>query len=442
MIRVLLSVLGVGLLGTGSLWAQTREEKVRNDKAKVEAAGVWIYNNFPKAVEEAKSSRKPIMAVLRCLPCEECVKLDDEIIDADSRIQPLLEKFVRVRLVSTNGLDLSLFQFDTDQSFAVFFLNADGTIYGRFGTRSDRKNWVGDVSVDGLAKAMRGALVLHNDFPENRQALQGKRGPAPQFARPELFPSLKSKYTSTLNYEGKVVPSCIHCHQIGDAARDLYFNSKNPIPEEVLFPYPHPKTIGLTLDPKEMASVLGVEKASAAAKAGFRPGDQITTLQGQPLLSIADVQWVLHRVPATGGEIVAEVKRGQATETLKLQLSPDWRRRGDLAWRASTWELRRKAIGGIFSKELPEANRKDLQIPEGSMALLVEHVGLYAPHDVAHRAGVKKGDIIIGVDGRTDLPRETDLIAWSLQNKKEGSKVVLEILRDGKKQMIAMRIPD
>lgn len=442
MIRLLLSVLGVGLLGTGSLWAQTREEKVRNDKAKVEAAGVWIYNNFPKAVEEAKSSRKPIMAVLRCLPCEECVKLDDEIIDADSRIQPLLEKFVRVRLVSTNGLDLSLFQFDTDQSFAVFFLNADGTIYGRFGTRSDRKNWVGDVSVDGLAKAMRGALVLHNDFPENRQELQGKRGPAPQFARPELFPSLKSKYTSTLNYEGKVVPSCIHCHQIGDAARDLYFNSKKPIPEEVLFPYPHPKTIGLTLDPKEMASVIGVEKASAAAKAGFRPGDQITTLQGQPLLSIADVQWVLHRVPATGGEVVAEVKRGQATETLKLQLPPDWRRRGDLAWRASTWELRRKAIGGIFSKELPEANRKDLQIPEGSMALLVEHVGLYAPHDVAHRAGVKKGDIIIGFDGRTDLPRETDLIAWSLQNKKEGSKVVLEILRDGNKQMIAMRIPD
>jgi S1-C subfamily serine protease len=55
---------------------------------------------------------------------------------------------------------------------------------------------------------------------------------------------------------------------------------------------------------------------------------------------------------------------------------------------------------------------------------------------------VKKGDIIIGFDGRTDLLRETDLIAWSLQNKKGGSKVVLDILRDGKKQMIPMRIPD
>ena len=64
--------------------------------------------------------------------------LDDELVDTDPAIRPLLEKFVCVRQVATNGLDLRLFQFDTDQSFAVFMLNADGTIYGRFGTRSHR----------------------------------------------------------------------------------------------------------------------------------------------------------------------------------------------------------------------------------------------------------------------------------------------------------------
>ncbi len=127
----------------------TREEKVRGDKKKVEAAGTWIYNDVPKAFAESAKTGKPIVAVLRCLPCEECVKLDDELIDADERIKPLLEKFVPLRIVSTNGLDLALFQFDTDQSFAVFFLRADGAILGRFGTRSHRKNWIGDVSVDG-----------------------------------------------------------------------------------------------------------------------------------------------------------------------------------------------------------------------------------------------------------------------------------------------------
>ena len=66
---------------------------------------------------------------------------------------------LRVRLISANGLDLSLFQFDTDQSFAVFLLNADGTIYGRFGTRSDQTLWTDDVSIEGLGKALEGALA-------------------------------------------------------------------------------------------------------------------------------------------------------------------------------------------------------------------------------------------------------------------------------------------
>ena len=83
------------------------------------------------------------------------MKLDDELVDTHPVIRPLLEQFVCARQVSTNGLDLSLFQYDTDQSFAVFFLNADKTIYGRFGTRSHRTEWLGDVSLKGLAKALK-----------------------------------------------------------------------------------------------------------------------------------------------------------------------------------------------------------------------------------------------------------------------------------------------
>src|SRR6185436_17612370 len=108
-----------------------------------------------------------------------------------------LDKFVCARVVSTNGLDLSLFQFDTDQSFAVFLLNADKTIYGRFGTRSHRTEWVGDVSLKGLAAALQGALALHADYPRNRDALASKRGPAPEVPSPEQYPSLKSKYTAS-----------------------------------------------------------------------------------------------------------------------------------------------------------------------------------------------------------------------------------------------------
>ncbi len=118
----------------------SREDRLKLDRKKVEAEGFWIYNDLSKGFAEAKKSGKPMLVVLRCVPCVECVKLDDDLVDQDPVVRPLLDKFVCVRIISTNGLDLSLFQYDTDQSFAVFMLNADGTIYGRFGTRSHRTN--------------------------------------------------------------------------------------------------------------------------------------------------------------------------------------------------------------------------------------------------------------------------------------------------------------
>src|SRR5262245_33439378 len=130
---ILLSVavtLGVTSVTTAQ---QPREDKVRADKKKVEAEGFWIYNDLAKGFAEAKKTGKPMLVIMRCIPCHECVKLDDDLVDQDKRVRPLLEKFVCVRIVSTNGLDLSLFQFDYDQSFAGFLFNADGTIYGRFG---------------------------------------------------------------------------------------------------------------------------------------------------------------------------------------------------------------------------------------------------------------------------------------------------------------------
>src|SRR5688572_8831697 len=227
-------ILAVIWLTAELVEAQTREQKVRGDKAKVEAEGFWIYNDLPRGFAEAKETRRPLLVVLRCIPCEQCVKLDDDLVEKDERLRPLLEKFVRVRVVSANGLDLSLFQFDTDQSFAVFMLNADGTIYGRFGTRSDQTQWTDDVSIEGLAKALDGALALHQAYPANQAELAGKKGPAADFAVPEEFPKLKGRYGAQLNYEGNVVQSCIHCHQIGDAQKQFHLERNGKLPEHVL----------------------------------------------------------------------------------------------------------------------------------------------------------------------------------------------------------------
>lgn len=428
--RIILGLI-VGLAAVGLAQSQTREQKVLADKKKFEAGDLWIYNDLAKGFAEAKKTGKPILAVLRCIPCEECVKLDDDLVHENPRVRALLDQFVCVRIVSTNGLDLALFQFDYDQSFAAFMLNADGAIYGRFGTRSHRTYWSDDVSVDGLAQALQGALELHRNYPKNRAELAAKKGPPPAVATPEQMPFLKGKYGPRITYEAKVVQSCIHCHQIGDAQRQQFRTQGQPMPDDVLFPYPHPKSLGLILDPRERATVLTVEADTPAAQAGFQKGDVIVKLAGQTLLSIADVQWVLQRTPSEA-ELTAEVRRGDRTMSLTWKLAKGWRQRGDISWRASSWALRRMGSGGMLLETVPDAERPK-GLADGVMALRAKHVGQFGPHAAAKNAGFQQGDILIRFAGRSDLLREGDLLAYAINQHKVGERVAVTILRDGKK---------
>ena len=421
---------------TSSILAQSREDKVRNDKLVFESKGLWFYNDLEKAFETARKTNQPVLVVLRCIPCEECVKLDDDLVESNPQLQQLLKSFVRVRIVGTNGLDLSLFEFDTDQSFGVFLFNADRTLYGRYGTRSDRTEWEGDVSVEGLAKALEGALRLHRDYPSNRAALAGKQPTKTPFASPEKIPALAEKYTDKLDYQGNVVKSCIHCHQIGDAMREYYRAEQGKLPEGYLFPYPHPKIVGLTLDPKECGTVVSVAEGSPASQAKFQAGDRIETLDDQPILSFADVQWVFHHVANDGGQVVAKVVRGGESKSLELTLGSNWKTRDDIAWRVSTWGLRRIGLGGQFLKELTAEEKAAQGIQADQMALVVNHVGAFAPHDRAKKAGVEKGDILVEYDGRRDLMRETDLIAYAMNQVEPGRSVSMRYRRGSQERAV------
>jgi len=417
-----------------------RTKKVLADRTKITEEGFWIYNDMAAAFAQARENGKPILVVLRCLPCEECVKLDDDVVDQDPVIRPLLEQFVCVRVVSTNGLDLSLFQFDTDQSFAVFMLRDEKTIYGRFGTRSHRTEWLGDVSIPGFAEALRGALKLHQTWPKEKDALISKVGNSPQYARPELFPSLKQQYayTSTLNYAGDVVKSCIHCHQIGDAIRNEFRSAGEPIPEQILYPYPHPKSIGLVLDPKTCGTILNVLRDSPAESGGLVGGDTILRMQGQPILSIADIQWVLHNASPQGATITVVLQRDNAARTVDLKLATGWRQKDDISWRASTWGLRRMATGGLQLESLSDEDRASLTFDPGPSAMKVKNVGQYGPQAAAKKAGFQVGDIVTDIDGRADIQSETDLLRYGVTERKAGDNITITITRGSNKKVLML----
>ena len=419
-------------------WAQDRPTKVRTDKARVEADGFWIYNDLPRGIAEAKQSGKPLLVVFRCIPCEACAQLDEQVVDRDPVVQDLLGQFVCVRIVHANGMDLSLFQYDYDQSWAAFFLNADMTIYGRYGTRSHQTESDDDVSLEGFAKALAAAIELHRAYPNNKASLVGKRGPESETRVPEEFPSLRGKYKSKLDYEGQVVQSCIHCHQVGEALRQVHRSSGKPIPDRILFPYPNPKALGLVMDPKELATLKDVLAGSPAARDGFHSGDQIITLAGQPILSIADLQWVLHNA-GEAGSLTAEIVRDGRKMPMQLTLEKGWRRRDHISWRATSWELRRMTTGGLVLEDLSASERRAGGLTDAELALRVKYVGQYGAHAAGKEAGFKQGDIIVSVDGSNGRMTESVLMAQLVNTKRVGERVPITVLREGER--LEMSLP-
>jgi hypothetical protein len=436
---LMFTALALAAVQTFAAAPNEREKKVRADKANLENDENWIYDNWEKAVAEAKSTNKPLLVVLRCIPCEACSKFDDEVVRRNETVRALMDQFVCVRIVKANGLDLNLFQYDYDQSFHAFLMNADGTIYGRFGTRSESKDETQDMTMQGFARALELALAWHRQFPDNKTSFATKHGPKPIVERPEQYPLLSGKYNSKLDYEGnQLVQSCIHCHQVRDAERHYYRDLGKPLPEDVLYPYPLPKVVGLTMNSLEAAEVKAVADGSPAARAGFRPGDRVETFNGSPVLSIADLQWVLHRF-GSGGIMPVRISRGGQTSELALDLPEGWRTKSDISWRPTSWDLRRMAFGGMKMRTMTDEERAAAKLPSDRLSLLIEHVGQYGDHAKAKQAGFVKGDVLVKYDGSTEPRTETQLLARSMQELKAGDKVPVTVLRGGRE--IELKMP-
>jgi len=205
-----------------------REGAVRQDRATMENDPRWIYNDFQRGFAEAKRTGKPLLVVLRCVPCLSCMGIDASVL-AEPALVPLLDQYVCVRLINANAIDLARFQFDYDLSFSTMFFNGDGTVYGRYGSWTHQKD-AQDKTIAGYQRALEAALAVHRGYPANKAALTGKQGAPTPFKTPIEIPELASKYKRDLDWEGKVVGSCVHCHQVADAFRASFREQKKPIP--------------------------------------------------------------------------------------------------------------------------------------------------------------------------------------------------------------------
>jgi len=420
----------------GAETVKDREGAVRKDKETMENDARWIFNDFALGMEKAKQSGKPLLVVLRCIPCKACMGIDAAILGEKS-MDPLLDQFVCVRLINANALDLTQFQFDYDLSFSTMFFNGDGTVYGRYGSWTHHKDPY-NSTLTGYQRALEAALAIHRGYPANKAALAGKQGVELPFRTPTEIPTLAGKYQRELDWNGQVVASCVHCHMIGDAIRSSYRDKGRPVPIEWIHPMPVPETVGLLLAPDQTAHVDDVMEGSAAAQSGLKKGDDLVSMAGQPLISPTDVSWVLHRSPGQAS-IPLVIRRGGSESNLTLTLPSGWRLKTNSAGRVGSWSMRGMVTGGMVLVDLADDERAKLGLKPSELALLVKSVGQFGKHAAAKKAGFEKNDVIVEIDGMKNRMTEGEIFARFLQEQMPGKMVATTVLRGDKR--VDLKLP-
>ena len=317
----------------------------------------------------------------------------------------MADQFVRCRLVKIAGADLSKFEFDYDLTWFVFFLNADETIYGRYGGR-DASDAEARISLKGLRYAMDKALEVHKAPP-----------PAVKPGKPGK-PLLAEKYDAAKAHKG-----CIHCHNVNEFRR-ADAKAAGTWDRESLWVYPLPENVGVTLDVDAGNRVKAVAKDSPAAKAGLTAGDLVTHVGGRTVASFGDAIYALHKSPAAGDIPVRWTRDGKEM-TAKVAVVAGWRKT-NLTWRPSLLDILPSVP--FNGDELTADERKKLGLDAKRAAFRQDE----SVHRTLRDAGIQPRDVIVGFDGKAIDGKWTDLLGHVRRNYLVGDTVTVNVFRDGK----------
>jgi hypothetical protein len=312
-------------------------------------------------------------------------------------------------MVTITGMDLRLFEFDYDLTWYVFFLNADETVYGRYGGR-DATDAEARLSLTGLRYAMERALAAHKTPP-----------PAgPLTGRPQRA----EDFVAARGHKG-----CIHCHNINEFRRaDLKAVGKWD--RDSLWVYPLPENVGITLDVDAGDRVKSVAASSAAEKAGLKPGDRLARLNSYPVASFADASYALHKAPAKGAIPVSWVRDGKEMAGT-LQAADQWRKT-NLTWRPSMLDILPSLP--FVGDDLTAQEKKKLEIPEGRAAFRQDN----RVDSTLADAGLRAGDVVVGFNGVTVEGAMGDLLGYVRRNHLVGDAVTVDVFREGKRVRLGL----
>ncbi len=404
-------------------------------------AVVWR-NNLYKALEEAKRTGQPLFVTFRCLPCKQCADFDKEVLEGGPELDPLLRRFITVRLTNAEHLDFRIFPVegyqDLDLSWWGWFLSPQARVYGVFGGK-DHVSEHARISKQALIHTLWRVLRHHYDPRRKEWNIDG---PMPDLSsRPVMafhLPGWKS-WEARASKREKL--TCLHCHQLADVLRQPAIDAKTFDKQRDVEVWPLPENVGIELDRDHGLRINRVEPGSSAAQAGMRAGDELGAAGGRRLFGQADFRGVLHRGPRDAGEMEVVWLRDGKVISGALVVAPGWRKTV-LDWRMSISQGFIGAAPGFFPLALHEQRRQRLGIPAGKMAI-EPYMGPQTS-SAAYKAGIRQNHAITAVNGQNPDLSGRAFLVWFRQQFEPGNEVTFD-LRDeqGKNRQITYTLsPD
>jgi len=323
-----------------------------------------------------------------------------------------------------NGVNIKQFQFEYDLTWMAFFQNADGRTYVRYGGREDH-DAESHLNKQSLLRVMRQALYLHKENgvqPESRYEPVAKT-----VSTPEDIPTMKKMMA-------KRKESCIHCHDV-KMAHFRHLRDLGKLEKEMVYTYPSPSQLGIQLDPDVQYKVKHVDPDSPAKTAGVKEGDLIRGIDGQRVLTLADMSRVLELAPKTG-TLEFSVERDKSTLSTTLNLPAGWRKSKDPSWRQSTGLL--GPSSGFWGAKADANQRKQLGLGEDDLAVRVTFIWA----DWTKQSGIRNGDYVVAIDGQMTDMTIRQLQAYLHLNRNWGDRIDLVIRRGDKEMNLSMQFPD
>ena len=185
---------------------------------------------------------------------------------------------------------------------------------------------------------------------------------------------------------------------------------------------------GFGLDRPRGALVQSVEQGGPADKAGVKPGDVITKIDGKTIELDAEVPSLVSNVKP-GSPVQIEVWRDRSAKSFQVRTA-EIAQDGDSPQKSGSAGPEESSQLGLSVRPLQPQEKSQVQT-DGT--LVVEDVS-----GPAEDAGVQPGDILLGVGGK-DVKSLADLQGAA---KKAGKVVPLRIQRGDRQIYLAVRVPE